>query len=90
MNTQLPQRYADRASVNTIREVFEYICRYRDKIFVLKIEDTLIDHPLFPLLMKDIAQLHDIGIHLIIVIGTRATIEKHGLSMASGLPRQLP
>ncbi len=77
MNTQLPQRYVDRANVNTIREVFDYISRYKDKTFVLKIEDTLINHPLFPLLMKDIAQLHDIGIHLIIVTGTRATIEKH-------------
>lgn len=77
MNIQLPQRYADRASVNTIREVFDYIRRYKGKTFVLKIEDTLIDHPLFPLLMKDIAQLHDIGIRLLIVTGTRATIEKH-------------
>ncbi len=77
MNIQLPQRYADRASVNTIREVFDYISRYKGKTFVLKIEDTLIDHPFFPLLMKDIVQLHDIGIHLIIVTGTRDTIEKH-------------
>lgn len=77
MNTQLPQRYADRASVSTIREVFDYIRRYRGKTFVLKIEDALIGHPLFPLLMKDIVQLHDIGINLIIVTGTRATIEKH-------------
>jgi amino-acid N-acetyltransferase len=77
MNTQLPQRYSDRASVNTIREVFDYIGRYKGKTFVLKIEDTLIDHPLFPLFMKDIVQLHEIGIHLIIVTGTRATIEKH-------------
>ncbi len=77
MNLQLPQRYADRAGVNTIREVFDYIRRYRGKTFVLKIEDTLIDHPLFPLLMKDIVQLHDIGIHMIIVAGTRATIERH-------------
>jgi len=77
MNTQLPQRYVDRANVNTIREVFDYISRYKGKTFVLKIEDTLINNPLFPLLMKDIAQLHDIGIHLIIVTGTRATIEKH-------------
>jgi amino-acid N-acetyltransferase len=77
MNTQLPQRYADRASVNTIREVFDYIQRYKGKTFVLKIEDTLIGHPLFPLLMKDIVQLHDMGIHLIILTGTRVTIEKH-------------
>ena len=77
MNTQLPQRYADRASVNTIREVFDYISRYKGKTFVLKIEDSLINHALFPLLMRDIVQLHDIGIHLIIVAGTRATIERY-------------
>lgn len=77
MNTQLPQRYANRASVNTIREVFDYIRRYKGKTFVLKIDDGLIDHALFPLLMKDIVQLHDIGIRLIIVTGTRATIEKN-------------
>lgn len=77
MTIQLPQRYTDRASVNTIREVFDYIRRYKGKTFVLKIEDTLIDHPLFPLLMKDIVQLHSMGIHLIIVAGTRATIQKH-------------
>jgi amino-acid N-acetyltransferase len=77
MNSQLPQRYADRAGVNTIREVFDYIRRYKGKTFVLKIEDTLIDHPLFPLLMKDIVHLHDMGIHMIIVAGTRATIERH-------------
>ncbi len=77
MNMQLPQRYADRASVNTIREVFDYIRRYKDKTFVLKIEDALMGHPLFPLLMKDIVQLHHIGIRLIVVTGTRATIDRH-------------
>ncbi len=77
MTIQLPQRYADRACVNTIREVFDYIRRYKGKTFVLKIEDTLIDYPLFPLLMKDIVQLHDMGIHLVIVTGTRATIKRH-------------
>ncbi len=77
INNELPQRYADRASVSTIREVFDYIRQYKTKTFALKIEDTLIDHPLFPLLMKDIVQLHHTGINLIIVTGTRATIDKH-------------
>ncbi|SMC59415.1 N-acetylglutamate synthase [Desulfocicer vacuolatum DSM 3385] len=75
--TELPQRYANRASVNTIREVFDYISRYRGKIFVLKIEDSLIGNPLFPLLMKDIIQLHNIGVQLIIVTGTRTTIARN-------------
>lgn len=77
MNSQLPQRTVDRASVSTIREVFDYIRRYKDKTFVLKIEDTLMDHPFFPLLMKDIVQMHGIGIRVIIVTGTRATIDRH-------------
>ncbi len=77
MNTQLPQRCAGPASVNTIRDVLAYIRRYKGKTFVLKIEDSLIPHPLFPLLMKDVVHLHDTGIRIIIVTGTRATIERH-------------
>jgi amino-acid N-acetyltransferase len=77
LKTELPQRYANRASVNTIREVFDYISRYRGKTFVLKIEDSLIGNSLFPLLMKDIIQLHDIGVQLIIVTGTRTTIARN-------------
>ena len=73
MNSQLPQRYTDRAAVSTIREVFDYIRKYKGKTFVLKIEDALIDHALFPLFMKDVVQLHAIGVRLIIVIGTRTT-----------------
>lgn len=62
--------------VSGIREVFTYIRRYREKTFVLKIEDTLIDTPLFPLLMKDIIQLHDVGINIVIVPGIRKTIDQ--------------
>lgn len=73
----LPQRYADQASVSTIREVFDYIRRFRTHIFVLKIEDILIEDPLFPGLMKDLIRLHEAGIRIIIVPGTRYTIERN-------------
>ena len=73
----LPQRYADQASVSTIREVFDYIRRFKNHIFVLKIEDTLIEDPLFPSLMKDLIRLHETGIRIIIIPGTRATIERN-------------
>ena len=62
--------------VSGIREVFNYIKRYKQKTFVLKIEDSLILNPLFPLLMKDIIQLHDIGINIVIIPGIRTTIEE--------------
>lgn len=73
----LPRRHTDKASVSTIREVFDYIKHYKKKTFVLKIEDCLLTSPLLPLLMKDIIQLHDIGVRIIIVTGTRHTIDKH-------------
>ncbi len=73
----LPQRYTGKASVSTIRDVFDYIKRYKKKIFVLKIEDCLLNSPLLPLLMKDIIQIHDIGVKVIIVTGTRCTIDRN-------------
>ena len=33
-----------------IREVFGYMDRFKGQLFVLKIEDGLMDHPLFPVL----------------------------------------
>ena len=44
-----------------IREVFGYMERFKGQLFVLKIEDDLMSHPLFPVLMRDIAILHKPG-----------------------------
>ncbi len=60
---------------SAIREVFSYLDRYRGNTFVVKIEDTLFDHPLFPLLIRDIVQLQKVGIRVIIVPGARKTID---------------
>ena len=37
-----------------IREVFGYLKRFKGQLFVLKIEDSLMDNPLFPVLVRDI------------------------------------
>ncbi len=58
-----------------IREVFGYAERFKGQLFVLKIDDSLMDHPLFPVLMRDIALLHKTGIRIIIVPGTRKSID---------------
>lgn len=58
-----------------IREVFGYMDRFKGQLFVLKIDDSLMDHPLFPVLMRDIALLHKAGIRIIIVPGTRKSID---------------
>ena len=63
------------AIANAIREVFGYLDRYRGNVFVVKIEDSLLDNPLFPLLVRDIVQLHRLGIRIVIVPGARNAID---------------
>jgi amino-acid N-acetyltransferase len=70
------QRLSTVDLAEAIREVFAYLHRFRGRTFVLKIEDYLLEHPFFPLLMKDVVQLYDVGIRIVIVPGTRKTIAK--------------
>jgi len=65
-----------RELASSIREVFAYIARFKGQLFVLKIEDSLLDHPQFPVLIRDIAQLHQAGIKVLIVPGTRRSIDR--------------
>jgi len=69
-----PNAYNSLASA--IREVFSYISRFKGQLFILKIEDTLLDNPAFPVLAKDISQLHSVGIKIMIVPGTRNSIDR--------------
>lgn len=62
--------------ISSIREVFGYIARFKGQIFILKIEDSLLEHQLFPMLMRDISQLNKIGIRIIIIPGTRKSIDE--------------
>ena len=55
------------ARVNAIREVLGYLGRYRGEVFVIKIDDSLLEEPLFPLLIRDVVLLHRMGIKVIIV-----------------------
>jgi amino-acid N-acetyltransferase len=62
-------------SIQTIREVFGYLRRYRDQVFVIKIDDTLMDLPLFPLLIRDIVLMHQTGIRIVLVPGAKHSID---------------
>ena len=69
--------------VEVIRQAFGYINQFKGSLFVIKIESTLISHPLFPLLIKDVVLLHRMGISVILVPGARVRIdevlEKYGI-----------
>ncbi len=62
--------------MQAIREVFGYLRRYREQVFVLKIDDSLMSRPLFSLLIKDIVLLQKIGIRIILVPGAKHSIDK--------------
>ena len=67
---------AIRTSTNTIREVFGYINRFKGQVFVLKIADELLEAPLFPLLIKDIVLIKNMGIKIILVPGAKNSIDQ--------------
>jgi amino-acid N-acetyltransferase len=62
--------------VETIRQAFSYINQFQDETFVIKIEGALIAHPFFPILIKDIALLHHIGIRVVLVPGAKNRIDE--------------
>ncbi len=69
--------------VDTIRTAFRYINRFKGHTFVIRIEGGLLDHALFPLLVKDIALLKRMGIKIAIVPGARKRIDE--LLAAAGI-----
>ncbi|MBD3346421.1 MAG: amino-acid N-acetyltransferase [Chitinivibrionales bacterium] len=62
--------------VNIIREAFGYINQFKGATFVIKLDSTLIEHPFFSLVIKDIALLHHMGIKIVIVPGARQRIDE--------------
>lgn len=70
--------------MNLLRQGFSYAHRYRNSVFVLKLDGTIIDHSQFPLLIKDIALLQQVGIRVVLIPGARERIdeiiERYGFS----------
>jgi len=62
------------SQVSTIRQTFGYMQKYKNSVFVIKTDGRLICDPLFPLLIRDVALLHDLGIKIVLVPGTRTRI----------------
>ena len=65
----------DGGNIQAIREVFGYLRRYHDQVFVIKLDDALMERPLFPLLVRDIVLLHEAGIRVVLVPGAKNSID---------------
>jgi amino-acid N-acetyltransferase len=74
--------------IQTIREVFGYLRRYKGQVFVLKIDDSLLGKPLFSLLIKDIVLLQEAGIQVVLVPGAKQSIDQVLATYAVASPMQ--
>ncbi|MDY7028604.1 MAG: amino-acid N-acetyltransferase [Spirochaetota bacterium] len=75
---------ATSAELEIIRESLGYAYRFRSKLFVINIDYPVIEDQFFPVLLKDIATLHQAGIRVVLVPGTRekvrVTLENYGIT----------
>jgi amino-acid N-acetyltransferase len=62
--------------VETIREAFGYINRFKNETFVIKIDGSLLSNPFFPILIRDLALLHKMGIRVVLVPGAKPRIDE--------------
>ena len=62
--------------VELIRQVFGYVDQFKDKIFVIRIDGEIIMDPLFPVLVRDLALLHRVGIRIILVPSAHTRIDQ--------------
>jgi len=65
-----------REHVDLIREVFSYNRRFKDSLFVIKIDSSIIDHNYFSVLVRDLSLLHQNGIHFVIIPGAHDRIDE--------------
>ncbi len=62
--------------VDTIRQSFSYVQQYRNALFVIKIDSAVIRDPHFPILIRDVVLLHNAGIKIVLIPGTRLRINE--------------
>ena len=67
------ERY--REQVDLIREVFLYAHRFNGRIFVIHVDDTVVDAPYLAGLVKDLVLLRRAGIRIILVAGAKRRID---------------
>ncbi len=65
-----------REKTDSIREVFLYLKKFQGKSFVIKIDHPLTEAPVFPSLIRDLAELRNLGINILIVAGARERIDE--------------
>lgn len=74
------------APVGAIRDALSYLARFRGRLFVIKIDDRVLDSPMAAVLVHDIVLMQRMGIRTVVVAGARAAIDR--ALRRAGLPRR--
>ncbi len=64
------------APVGAIRDALSYLARFRGRLFVIKIDDRVLESPLAAVLVHDIVLMQRMGIQAVLVAGARAAIDR--------------
>lgn len=64
------------APVGAIRDALSYLARFRGRLFVIKIDDRVLDSPMAAVLVHDIVLMQRMGIRTVVVAGARAAIDR--------------
>ena len=62
--------------VELIRQVLGYVQLFKGKTIVIKIDCSVMNHPHFPMLVKDLVLLHRQGIQIVLVPGAKERIDE--------------
>ena len=64
------------APVGAIRDALTYLARFRGSLFVIKVDDRVLESPMAAVLVHDIVLMQRMGIHAVVVAGARAAIDR--------------
>jgi len=64
------------APVGAIRDALTYLARFRGSLFVIKIDDRVLESPMAAVLVQDIVLMQRMGIRAVVVAGARAAIDR--------------
>jgi amino-acid N-acetyltransferase len=59
-----------------LRSLLYYVPEFRNRVFVVMVDGTLVDSPCFTSLLLDLAVLHSLNIRVVLVFGARAQIRR--------------
>lgn len=64
------------APVGAIRDALTYLARFRGSLFVIKVDDRVLESPMAAVLVHDIVLLQRMGIRAVVVVGARTAIDR--------------